>query len=455
MHLRLLGLCTAIVAAAGCGASLDTGHRGAAGSGAAGSLGTTGVGGRSSGFGDAGTGLGLDGGVIGSGGAGGTTFVGPRNNEVDLLFMIDDSSEMTAMQQKLVAQLPLFIQSFQSLPVPPSLHIAVVSSDMGAPGDSTTSIQCTTAGDQGQFQSVPRGTCTDTTLTSGQTFISDADTMPNYTNPDISAVLQCIALLGDRGCGFEHQLASIDRALGADGQGPPPSTNFGFLRPEAALAIVILTNEDDCSAPSNTELYSLKAGGSNQQNAANALGPIANYRCNQFGHLCTDPATGALIAPPLVPPSDAQGTAAAPTLALTNCTSNAPATGLLTPVSRFISDIRSLKPDPDNQILVAAITGPATPYTVLWAPETGGQNTKAGELWPQIEHSCGAAGGDDTNPAGQIAVSDGSFGDPGVRITQFAKAFPNSYLGSVCDSSYSTTLSAFAARIDQLIGPQP
>ena len=131
---------------------------------------------------------------------------------------------------------------------------------------------------------MPRGTCTATTLTGGDTFISDADMMPNYSDANLSDVLQCIALLGDFGCGFEHQLASIDRALGGDGQ--LPSTNAGFLRPEAALAIVILTNEDDCSAPANTELYSLNGA---QQNIANPLGPIANYRCNQFGHLCSDP----------------------------------------------------------------------------------------------------------------------------------------------------------------------
>ena len=49
--------------------------------------------------------------------------------------------------------------------------------------------------------------------------------MPNYTDPSLADVLQCIALLGDKGCGFEHQLGSIDRALGADGSArrPPPT----------------------------------------------------------------------------------------------------------------------------------------------------------------------------------------------------------------------------------------
>ena len=110
------------------------------------------------------------------------------------------------------------------------------------------------------------------------------------------------------GCGFEHQLASIARALGADGA-PAPASNAGFLRPDAQLAIIVLSNEDDCSAPANTQLYSLNGG---QQNLANQLGPIANYRCNQFGHLCVDPSPAAaacLTEPPLQPPRDVQATA--------------------------------------------------------------------------------------------------------------------------------------------------
>jgi hypothetical protein len=377
-----------------------------------------------------------------------TNFTQKINNEIDILFMIDNSSSMTEMQQKLYTQLPLFMQVLQNLPSPPSLHVAVVSSDMGAPGDSTSSIMCTRAGDQGQFQSMPRGTCTATTLTAGDTFISDADMMPNYTDP-IANVFQCIALLGDKGCGFENQLASIDRALGGDGQ--QPSTNSGFLRPEAYLGIVILTNEDDCSAPANTQLYSLNGG---QQNIANSLGPIANYRCNQFGHICTDAASGVTGQPPKLPPSDAMMTGATPTLDLTNCMSDDTGGGLLTPVSQFISDIKALKPtDADNQILVAAISAPATPYTVAWLPQSGGQNTQPGEVWPTIEHSCGAAGGDDVNPEAKMNPTDGSFGDPGVRIAQFVNAFPNSVLASICDASYASSMQAIATKLGQLITP--
>ena len=438
-------------------ASAATGGRGIAGATGAGGGGLTGGAGGTSG----------SAGTNGTGGTGACSGLSVQaqsclsftqqqtlNNEIDLLFMIDNSSSMTEMQQKLYLQLPTFMNVLQSLPNPPSLHIAVVSSDMGAPGDSTAAIMCTKGGDQGQFQSMPRGDCTATTITARDTFISDADNMPNYTDA-ISKVFQCIALLGDKGCGFENQLASIDRALGAEnlqqGQTPnPPSTNVGFLRPEAYLGIVILTDEDDCSAPANTPLYSLNGY---QQNIANPFGPIANYRCNQWGHLCTDPGSGQLLMPPLQPPSDTMMTGLTRTLDLTNCMSNDTSSGLLTPVSRFISDIKALKIDPDNQILVAAISAPAIPYTVAWLPESGGQNTQPGELWPVIEHSCGARGSDDVNPEATMNTTDGSFGDPGVRIAQFVNAFRNSVLGSVCDASYVSSMTAIATKLGQLMAP--
>jgi hypothetical protein len=382
-------------------------------------------------------------------------FAPKQNADVDILFMIDNSSEMTVMQQKLYDQIPAFVNTLAALPSGlPNLHIGVIDSDMGAPGDSTTSLGCTAMGDQGELQSAPTSDafptppsmCTDSTLTTtggdvDHTYISDVMGMQNFTAP-LSSVLQCIALLGDKGCGFEHQLASIARALGADGQGAP-SANANFLRPDAGLAIVILSNEDDCSATPPTPLYSLNGG---MQNLSNPLGPISNYRCNQFGHLCVDPASGsnAFEMPPLTPPADAQQTASGmPALTLTECKDNDTSSGMLTPVSQFVAGVRALKADPDNQIMVAAIIGPPTPYTVAWVP-----STQPGELWPFTEHSCGAAGGY-VNPNGQM-TTDGSFGDPGVRLAQFASAFPNNAIGSVCDADYLPTMSVIASKVAQL-----
>jgi len=373
----------------------------------------------------------------------------PRvNTNVDILFMIDDSSSMTAMQQKLLAQLPTFMQTLQALPMGlPSVHISVVSSDMGAYSDQGTAIGCSQMnGDDGLFQILPRGTCaTNNFKIATDTYITDnaSGTESNFTLADptgLATVFQCFALLGSTGCGFEHQLASIDHALGSDnydamGNPQPPASNAGFVRDGAYLAIIMLTNEDDCSAPAETSLYSLNGG---NQDLNNPLGPIANYRCNQFGHLCEDPNgpnPTILQAPPLNPPSDATGPATAPTLSLTNCQSNDTESRMLTPVSKFISDIKALKNDPDDQILVASIVGPTTPYTAEWLP--AGPNS---ELWPQIEHSCSSDNG------------DGSFADPPVRIAQFVAAFGNNGVtASICDDDYASSMKAIAARIGTLI----
>lgn len=369
-----------------------------------------------------------------------------QNDKLDLLFMIDDSSSMDKMQTKLKEQLPLFMQVLQNTPAGlPDIHIAVVSSDMGAPSD-TTIPNCTRYGDQGMFRASAEDACLNTTLAPGATFLSSGHGIANFTG-QIADVFQCIALLGASGCGFENQLAAIDRALGADGQAAP-AQNAGFLRDDAVLAIVLLTNEDDCSAPSNTKLYSENGS---PESLANPLGPLTyGYRCNRYGHLCTDPKTGAKgVMPPLTPPPGATGNP--PIVTLTDCESNDTDSGMLTPVSKFISDIRHLKQDPENQILVAAIMAPPAPYAVTWAPgETSNHTT---EDWPIVMHSCGAAGAGDVNPAATDLISDGSFGDPGVRIAQFLNGFSDSVTASICAPSYASALTAIATRINQKFAP--
>src|SRR5579863_3917544 len=365
-----------------------------------------------------------------------TTFTQKINNEIDLLFMVDNSSSMQPMQQKLLQQLPTFMQALQNLPMGlPSLHVAVVSSDMGAHSDSQ--IGCTELGDDGAFHYQPEAACTATTITSGDTYISEVNDVANFTNP-IANVFQCIALLGDSGCGFEHQLASIDRALGADGLGPPPATTADFLRPEAHLGIVILTNEDDASAPENTTIFSLNG---HTQNMRNPDGPLANYRQNggpRSPHLCQDPASAnhtAFITEPLQIPSDAQGTTSAPTLNLTNCKDNDSSSSAFYPVSKFVNDIRSVKGlgAADSQIMVAGIIGPTTPVEIGWyPPNAAAQDPAPGELWPDEMHSCGAQGGTQVSDYATQFTTDGSFGDPGIRLAQFLNAFPMNMQASIC-----------------------
>src|SRR5205814_1796196 len=143
------------------------------------------------------------------------------NRNLDLLFMIDNSSSMRLSQTNLLNNFPTFMDVLKNLPGGlPNIHVAVVSSDMGA-GDGSVAGCDNTGGNQGIFQYTPRGTCTSTTLQPNATYISNVGGVANYSATDISTVFSCIAALGETGCGFEHQFASVLRALGADGSPAP------------------------------------------------------------------------------------------------------------------------------------------------------------------------------------------------------------------------------------------
>src|SRR5262245_31127211 len=232
-------------------------------------------------------------GVDGGGGAGAVAisrkYAVALNSErnVDVLFLIDDSSSMAAAQATLRQNFARFVAALRNSPGGlPGLHVAVVSSDMGA-GDGSIASCDSTGGKQGIFQYTARGTCTNTTLAPGATYISRVNGVANFTAPNISDVFTCIAALGEQGCGFEHQLAAVTRALGLDGASAP-AENQGFVRPDALLAVIVVTNEDDCSAspgagPNNRiPLFDTTAN----TNMASQLGPPANFRCNEFGHIC-------------------------------------------------------------------------------------------------------------------------------------------------------------------------
>ncbi len=364
-----------------------------------------------------------------------TTHTIAINQEIDLVFVIDDSAAMAGWQAQLAAQLPLMAMVAQcaNCPIPSGLHIGVVSTDLGVGAALNAAVPgCSGAGDGGQLRSQPEATCTDTTLDPSATFISDNGDERNFSTPDDASasglvkVFQCVAQLGAGGCGFGQPLAALDRALGADGQ-PPPAANAGFLRPDAYLGIVIISNRDDCSVPAGSTLFSDDP----------AQGPLTHYRCNHAGHVCTD-TNGTEVAPPIDPPADAVSVDGVPTLSLTNCSSNETG-GELTPISKIVADIKSLKPDPENQILVSAIIGPPSPYAVQWVANA----SSGGAAWPAVAPSCGTENAD----------GSGAYGEPGVRITQFANSFQNSILASVCDASYASALNEFVPRFEGNLVP--
>ena len=187
----------------------------------------------------------------------------PFNDDVDLLLMVDNSNTMAEQQALLVEQLPRLVGALASGDVdddgtrdfPPvrSLHVGVVSSDMGTGGFTVPTCFEPSFGDDGVLR------------TQGNTHIPGC--MASYPRflefwpgDDVAAFtsqVTCAALMGVRGCGFEQPLEAVLKALtpstapiafNMGTSGHADGINNGFVRDDSVLAVLVLTDENDCSA---------------------------------------------------------------------------------------------------------------------------------------------------------------------------------------------------------------
>ncbi|UJR84042.1 hypothetical protein [Sandaracinus amylolyticus] len=197
---------------------------------------------------------------------------------LDLVLMMDSSGSLEAEQTRFVAALPRFFRALTSgdhdedgtpehTPVR-SLHVGVVTSDMGSAGFPIPTCG-TEFGDDGRFvrsASASLGGCPATYPTFFE--FAAGDDVSALAN-DVSCVAQTEHL---EGCGFEQPLESVLKALSpavptewtAEGFEPPTfldgtlghgaGMHAGFSRRDAVLAILLLTDEDDCSV-SDVELF--------------------------------------------------------------------------------------------------------------------------------------------------------------------------------------------------------
>lgn len=267
-------------------------------------------------------------------------FSSALNRELDILFVIDNSATMGEEQSALINEFPIFLDKLSSASKGlPSLHVGVVSSDLGVgryvvPG-------CEPGGDAGRLQNVPR--VMGCSAPQGM-FISDEDRgdgvrQRNYQG-SLSDAFRCIALLGTDGCGMEQHMASMQRALdGSNGE------NGGFLRQGAVLAVVIVADEDDCSAESDAIFDPQRED----------LGPISSFRCTEYGVQCDDR-----------PVSRSEG-------AYQNCEPKDDS--FLYHPDRYVQFLRALKPTSD-MVYVAAIAGNTSPFQVGLSPEGQGIELK-------------------------------------------------------------------------------
>jgi len=197
------------------------------------------------------------------------------SRDVDVLFVIDNSESMGAAQGRLAAAMPAFLDVLDDPDYPINYRIAVTTTDNGNPACAGTSpesgaSQVSSCRSRiGEFVidgDVPTDAtaigCTDvcaveSIVTEPTTTTLDATPRPRpwvesiegRTNlaPGVTPAmaLPCVMPQGIAGCGFESPLESMYLAIqrAAD----PADPQHGFLRSNANLAIVIMTDEVDCS----------------------------------------------------------------------------------------------------------------------------------------------------------------------------------------------------------------
>lgn len=329
------------------------------------------------------------------------------NTKLDLLFVIDNSGSMLEEQAELRAKFPLMMDVLSELEGGlPDLHIAVTTSDLGSSAqDGSTGFSvagCTGTGHDGAFQAG-----TGDIITGNYIIDSDDGAGGRTRNYDgtLRNAFQQIASLDNYGCGFEQHLGAMARAL----ENPE---NAGFLRPEANLAVIIVADEDDCTAQSN-RFFSPDSP---------ADGTLENFRCTKFGVVCDEP-------------WDAVGEK-------TNC---APVedSAVVAGVQPFVDRLLATKPD-ERMIMVAAIVGTPDPVAV----ELRALPPSELQPVPALAPSCAFQGAvSEVNPTGlQLA-------DPAVRLAAFVSAFPGrAQLTSICSPDLTAPLVQIGDTAKKLMG---
>jgi len=332
---------------------------------------------------------------------------------VDLLFMVDNSGSMAEEQAALGMQFERMMLVLASgdldadgtgdFPPVKSLHFGVISSDMGAGQEGVTTCTMGFYGDDGLLQNTGNGPgCESTYPGDFLEFMAMGATTPQQFATDA----RCISTLGIGGCGFEQQLDAILKALTPSTSGITffnnttghgDGENRGFLRDDSLLAIVAVTDEDDCSTPESTELFS--------SSSAVYTGDL-NLRCWAYKEV-------------------------------------------VYPMSRYVDGLLALRPDAPDLLVYAAIVG--VPADLV--SDSDSINYDAILADPRMQEMPDPANPTRLTPS---CTSAGGVAYPPRRMVSLAQQLEargaNGIVQSICQSDFTPALSAIIEKIADVLG---
>lgn len=386
---------------------------------------------------------------------------------VDILFVIDDSGSMAEEQQALAAAMAQFVTGLEAGTAGLDYRVGITTTDNGnpwcAPGAEAGQLVASSClGRLSDFTLDPysgdgdaSGSCTDVCAVEAlevlPTPISE-DPAPavrpwfqsvgGQTNlgggVSMAQALACAIPQGVSGCGFEAPLESMWKALVRSTTSGERS--YGFMRHDAVLAVVILTDEADCSYnPEHVQIFSAHDGQvfwSNPEEDAptSAVCWNAGVRCDgEVDGAYTSCASANLdMEAHEVAPADAADAAA------------------LHPVARYVDFLQQIEEQkkalsPNQEVLVSVIAGVPLDYPTVPIPYP---TTIAESTDPDFLTHYGIGPG---------CVSAVAEAVPPVRLAEVAGAFlvsaEDSNLSSVCATDYTQALQAVLHDIHDQFEP--
>lgn len=386
------------------------------------------------------------------------------NRDVDVLFVIDNSGSMAGEQATLAENFASFIGVLERPGVDANYRIGITTTDDGH-------FHCNTPAHSGRLRlssclSRPEefvfGTSEDAfeEACASHCDLSDIEILPTTTHrdhqakprpwleridgvtnlpPEISTVeaFQCFGPQGIAGCGFESHLEAMNKTFARAEREDDDA--YGFFRPGAILAVVFVTDEEDCSARDGAEL--LPAWTSDGTLAFWTpenieTGNPTSEICWFAGTTCETNGDGSL---------DCHAT--------DEDINGDPADGedaVLFPVSRYTELLARIeeekkKSDPNQEVLVAVIGGVPPGYAEDSSIDLEYRNSTLTD--PEFQRGHGIGPGCDVS--GRTAA-------PPVRLREFAEEFEAGdarNLHSVCEADYSGALEAIADAIAVQVRP--
>jgi len=374
------------------------------------------------------------------------------NRKVDVLLVIDNSGSMGDEQANIAANFGPFIETLEEAGA--DYRIGITTTDMGGSGCTGSSggeLQVSSCLDRpedfvfgnadafavaceancaldGAALAIEGSAVTGDDSIEARPWIQSANGVDNLgSTVSTLDAFQCVAPQGISGCGWESPLEAMATAL--ENMQNPSLPEYGFLRHDAQLAILVITDEVDCSVQAGQAAALFENGTFFAESVNYATSAV----CWNAGVDCTGDSPYAACE---AGDRDASG-------ALTEDPSEA----VLRPVSRYVDLLHAIAAQKTDgrEVFVSVIAGVPASYQV------DGEVHYADSEDEDFQESFGIGEGCSSivNGVEQRAV-------PPVRLRAFAESFAeldrrNMY--SVCEADYTPALDKIVEEITVALPP--